>query len=86
MKTQAFESEIECRARALGSVTFAPEAAIQSPADFDAGREMRFKPGHGQPDKARELRLAGNLHSPESKTALRESGLGPIGGGVAFSS
>jgi len=84
LQAEAAEGEVQGMAGGLRGEASSPAPGIQSPADLHAGREMRVEPGNRQPDEADEVRLAGNLHSPQAEPVRGEVAADAPGKGVAL--
>ena len=78
------ETEVEYGASRLGGVAAAPLLGGETPANLDAGREVRFECRDRQADESDEVGLSGEFDRPEPETTLGEVVADPGRGRVAL--
>ena len=72
VESKPFKAERQSRLRALGGIASPPMLGRQSPADFDAGREVRLEWRITQTDEPRKGRNTGNFDCPQAEAMFSE--------------
>jgi hypothetical protein len=77
---------VEDGARRFSGISVIPVLTRQSPADLDAGREVRLKARNCKANHPRKCSHPRNLHCPKPKAVLRKMSLDAINGRIAICS